>query len=318
MSAANPIAVSEEEPFVIGKSDLAYFFNNPCRCDCALVLLCTSGHAQVTVDLRRGPLQLNTIVLLLPGSVLMFDDASADFSVRFGAFSPDLFGEAGFRLGLSFFSFLKENPISQVNERMAAGLSTWFEIMDYTYQDRGNMFRKTIVRNRLQNIMLELYDKIQRKVSSQCPTTSNRQMELFHRFVSLVHDCCIEEREVSFYADKLCISTRYLSAIVRRTTHQSAKELIDKIVIMEIKVLLQNTTLPIQEIAIKCISRISLIWGVISRNILGSLHRLSGRRADSLPTSCPERFYGRSPRFTRADFSVRVKRFYGLPLRSSM
>ena len=73
MSAANPIAVSEEEPFVIGKSDLAYFFNNPCRCDCALVLLCTSGHAQVTVDLRRGPLQLNTIVLLLPGSVLMFD-----------------------------------------------------------------------------------------------------------------------------------------------------------------------------------------------------------------------------------------------------
>ena len=197
MSAANPIAVSEEEPFVIGKSDLAYFFNNPCRCDCALVLLCTSGHAQVTVDLRRGPLQLNTI------------------------------------------------------ERMAAGLSTWFEIMDYTYQDRGNMFRKTIVRNRLQNIMLELYDKIQRKVSSQCPTTSNRQMELFHRFVSLVHDCCIEEREVSFYADKLCISTRYLSAIVRRTTHQSAKELIDKIVIMEIKVLLQNTTLPIQEIAYK-------------------------------------------------------------------
>ena len=164
MSAANPIAVSEEEPFVIGKSDLAYFFNNPCRCDCALVLLCTSGHAQVTVDLRRGPLQLNMIVLLLPGSVLMFDDASADFSVRFGAFSPDLFGEAGFRLGLSFFSFLKENPISQVNERMAAGLSTWFEIMDYTYQDRGNMFRKTIVRNRLQNIMLEHYDKI-------CPIT---------------------------------------------------------------------------------------------------------------------------------------------------
>ena len=53
MTAVNPITVSEEEPFVIGKSDLAYFFNNPCRCDCALVLLCTSGHAQVTVDLRR-------------------------------------------------------------------------------------------------------------------------------------------------------------------------------------------------------------------------------------------------------------------------
>mgnify|MGYP006975045505 CR=1 FL=1 len=110
MSAANPIAVSEEEPFVIGKSDLAYFFNNPCRCDCALVLLCTSGHAQVTVDLRRGPLQLNTIVLLLPGSVLMFDDASADFFGEVRRLLSRPVRGAGFRLGLSFFSFLKEIP----------------------------------------------------------------------------------------------------------------------------------------------------------------------------------------------------------------
>ena len=251
MSAVNPIAVSEEEPFIIGKSDLSYFANNPCRCECALVMICTSGHAEVTVDLRRGPLRPNTIVLLFPTSVLMIDHATPDFSVTFGAFSPDLFGEAGFRLGPSFFSLLKENPISQVTEKMASVLFIWFEIMDYTYQDRGNMFRKTIVKNRLQNALLEVYDKMQRKMSSRCPTTSNRQMELFHRFVSLVHDHCIEEREVSFYADKLCISTRYLSAIVRRTTHHSAKELIDKIVVMEIKVLLQNTPLPIQEIAYK-------------------------------------------------------------------
>lgn len=107
MTAVNPITVSEEEPFVIGKSDLAYFFNNPCRCDCALVLLCTSGHAQVTVDLRRGPLQLNTIVLLLPGSVLMLDDASDDFSVRFGAFSPDLFGGGRISAGALVFQLFE-------------------------------------------------------------------------------------------------------------------------------------------------------------------------------------------------------------------
>lgn len=79
MSAVNPIAVSEEEPFIIGKSDLSYFANNPCRCECALVMICTSGHAEVTVDLRRGPLRPNTIVLLFPTSVLMIDHATPDF-----------------------------------------------------------------------------------------------------------------------------------------------------------------------------------------------------------------------------------------------
>lgn len=76
-------------------------------------------------------------------------------------------------------------------------------------------------------------------------------MALFHRFVFLAHDYCTEEREVSFYADKLCISARYLSDVVRRTTHQSVKELVDKIVALGIKVLLQSTALPIQEIAYK-------------------------------------------------------------------
>ena len=193
---------------------------------------------------------------------------------------------------------------------MAAGLSTWFEIMDYTYQDRGNMFRKTIVRNRLQNIMLELYDKIQRKVSSQCPTTSNRQMELFHRFVFLVHDYCIEEREVSFYADKLCISTRYLSAIVRRTTHQSAKELIDKIVVMEIKVFASEHYPADSGDRLQNAFPGSVLFGALFQETYWDLS--IGFPAGE-PIVCRQvarnDFTGGRPRFTRTEKSARVKRF---------
>lgn len=56
---------------------------------------------------------------------------------------------------------------------MTAGLSSWFEIMDYIYQDRDNIFRNTIVKNRLQNVLLEMYDKMQRKASNLQPTTSS-------------------------------------------------------------------------------------------------------------------------------------------------
>lgn len=251
MSVLNPIAVSEEESFIIGKSNLAFFLNNHHRSESGVIMFCESGTAEMTVNLRRGEIVPNTIVLILPSTLLLLDNASDDFSMTYGAFSPDLFAEAGFRLGPSFFRFLSENPFSLVNDKIAKGLYVWFEIMAYSYQDRENMFRKTIVKNRLQNILLEMYDKIQREVSSQPPTTSGRQTELFHKFISLVHDVCAEQREVSFYADKLCISTRYLSAIVRRITRHSAKELIDNIVMVEIKVLLQNTSLPIQEIAYK-------------------------------------------------------------------
>lgn len=53
-----------------------------------------------------------------------------------------------------------------------------------------------------------------------------------------------------FYADRLCISTKYLTGICRSITNgASAKQIIDQHVILEIKVLLQSTELSMQEIA---------------------------------------------------------------------
>lgn len=251
MTSANPFVVSEKEPFVIGKSDLSYFRGQSRRCAVGLVLFCESGTADMTINLRRGILGPNTVVLTLPGTTVMLENVSPDLRVHYAAFAPDLIGEAGFRLGPSFFGYLGANPFILVEEKVAEGILSWFKSMMYTYQDHENIFRRTIVKNRLQNILLEMYDKIQRRANSQGPTSTSRQSELFHKFLSLIHEHCTEQREVVFYADKLCISTRYLSAIARKMASLSAKELIDRFVIMEIKILLQNTTLPVQEISYK-------------------------------------------------------------------
>ena len=147
----------------------------------------------------------------------------------------------------------------------------------YTYRDRNNVFRNTIIRNRLQNVLLEIYDKLQRyaNMQQQAPETTTRQTELFHRFVALVHEHSSQQREVSFYADKLCISTRYLSTIVRNIAHSSAKEFIDRSVLLEIKMLLQSTDLSVQEIATACIFPTSPIWGRISSKQYGRVsHRV--------------------------------------------
>lgn len=250
MSAAtNPLIVSAEEPFTVGKSDLAFFRNNPVRCEGGVVLFCRRGSAEMTLDLRRGTLRTNSVVFVLPGTLLMISNSSPDFEISYCAFTHGLFSEVCFRLEPSFFRFIGKSPFSLIDRTEARNFESWFEMMEYSFRDRENSFRMTIFKNRLQNTFLEMYDKIQRKVTFLCPTTSDRQTELFHKFISLVHDHCDRQREVAFYADRLCISTRYLSGIVRRITQHSAKELIDRTVIMDIKALLQSTTLPIQEIA---------------------------------------------------------------------
>lgn len=251
MSLINPIITTPDDQFVVGESDFGFFNNYVGRCESGALLFCRDGSAEATVNQHQGPVCRNTLLLLLPGSVLMLTNRTSDFRMVYCAFSRDLFSEAAFRLEPAFFHALGKTPISYPPRRIIEGAVIWFQMASYTYRDRGNVFRNTIIRNRLQNVLLEIYDKLQRFAAKQhrVPDTTTRQMELFHRFVALLHENCSRERDVAFYADKLCISTRYLSSIVRGVAHSSAKEFIDRSVMLEIKVLLQTTDLSVQEIA---------------------------------------------------------------------
>ena len=60
-----------------------------------------------------------------------------------------------------------------------------------------------------------------------------------------------ENKDVAFYADKLCITSKYLTMVIKETSGKSAKDWIVEYIILEIKALLKNTNLNIQEIAIK-------------------------------------------------------------------
>ena len=234
MTQVNPIITTPEEQFVVGESDLAFFSGYACRIDGGAILFCRSGAAEVSVNQYQGHVCRNTLVLLLPGSILMLTGRTEDFRVTFCAFSRDLFAEAAFRLEPSFFHALRERPITSPPHRIVEGASIWFQMAAYTYRDRNNVFRNTIIKNRLQNLLLESFDKMQRFAARRprTPETTTRQTELFHRFVTLVQAHSSQEREVSFYADKLCISTRYLSTIVRTVARSSAKEFIDRSVVL--------------------------------------------------------------------------------------
>lgn len=250
MAEYNPIMTTPEEQFVVGDTDLRYFEEHSCRTEGGAILFCRRGSATVTVDQLRDRVTRDTLLLLLPGSILHLNERTDDFRVRFCAFSLELFSEAAYRLDPSFFHILHEHAIIRLPDRIIEGVRNWFQMASYTYRDRGNIFRNTIIRNRLQNVLLEAFDKTQRfapDVHSQTGTT--RQADLFQRFVALVHEHCTEQREVAFYADRLCISTRYLSTIIRSVAHSTAKEFIDRSVVLEIKMLLGSTELSVQEIA---------------------------------------------------------------------
>lgn len=83
------------------------------------------------------------------------------------------------------------------------------------------------------------------------PSPRTRKLNYVHEFLQVVEQNYRRERNVAFYADKLCITPKYLSLLVKEVTGMSAASIIDKYVITEAKNMLRFSGDTIQQVAYK-------------------------------------------------------------------
>ncbi len=79
--------------------------------------------------------------------------------------------------------------------------------------------------------------------------TPSRSDELLQRFLALVNDHYIDQHDLPFYAEQLCITTTYLSRLVREMFGCTAKDIINRALIAEAEYQLRTTSLTIAQIA---------------------------------------------------------------------
>ena len=72
---------------------------------------------------------------------------------------------------------------------------------------------------------------------------------LTKEFLTLVKANFREERQLKFYADKMCITPRYLSRVVKECTQFSAADWIERCVVLEARALLKSTNMTVQQIS---------------------------------------------------------------------
>ena len=246
----NPLLTTKAETFRAGEDDLDFYRNRLIKLTNGALLYCTKGEAAFSIDLEEYHIVPNTNVMLLPGSILSLKSATKDFRVHYFAYSGEMIKVACFRLDPAFMHFMKENACyTHTDPEAIRAITGLIGASAAVYGDKENRFQESIAQNLLQIFFLDTYDKVQRYFTKEQLEGSNRKGQLFKKFIHLVHTHCTNQRDVAFYAEQLCISTRYLSAITREAGNISAKEIIDEFLMLEIKVALQSTNLSLKEIA---------------------------------------------------------------------
>ena len=106
----NPFEIKRGESFVIGDSDLRELLDSPYKTGYGMILFCYQGTANISVDLNRWDIRRDTVIVLIPDTILTLNASSEDFKVQYISYSKTLFDDAEFRLDPPFFRFIKDNP----------------------------------------------------------------------------------------------------------------------------------------------------------------------------------------------------------------
>lgn len=218
--------------------------------DTAIVFV-TSGSAVIEVDYRRYEIRENQVALLPPSSIFLCATQSDDFAANCVRFSQSVTEEVTSKFEPTFFAFLTEYPVGNLSSADSLHLGQMVESLHYVLENEHHIYRTQIAKLLLQCFYLDLYNHCKEQIAQRSTPNVNNQEKLFMRFLTLVHDHAACERDLAFYADKLCISKRYLSSLVSKQTGRTPKDFIDARCIQEIKLLLHNSDDSMQNIALR-------------------------------------------------------------------
>lgn len=108
-------------------------------------------------------------------------------------------------------------------------------------------FRREVVGRVMQLFLYDLWTVYEHGLAKM--DTSDRAAQLFLRFLGLVQANVRTRREVAFYADKLCVTSKYLSEISRAVTGIPASQWIGFYATYELVALLDDNTKSVTDIA---------------------------------------------------------------------
>ena len=227
------------------------FFEYPAKIDVAVSAIVVKGSVETSIDLKRHVIKENQIIAIRPDQILQYHYISNDFSGRFVVMSQNFLdsiqiyiGEQRYPLFLAF----KDNPIIQCSQYEMELCLEYFTLLDKAVKMRDNPNRIETVKYLTLALLyaLNTFSKRHQDVRNEPYSRKDVIFESFYKLIQLHHK---ENRTVTFYADKLCLTPKYLTTVIKEATGTTAHNWINEYVILSAKAMLKSTTKTVQEIS---------------------------------------------------------------------
>ncbi|WP_338159040.1 helix-turn-helix domain-containing protein [uncultured Phocaeicola sp.] len=238
------------------ESNLDFLLPSPLYFNCGVQILCVHGNGVISTGAQCFHLQEMSEIIFWDGSIMQLLHSSDDFQVRMVLYPKRVFLQAAVSLDTTFFNYMREFPLYNHGQEKDAQswekVNLWLDMAKMLFTQPAGLFKERLELNFLQSMLMWIFSTIPDTYVSVARSYTRKQL-LFHRFMHLIHEYALREHQIGFYADRLCISSRYLNEItVEYSKGKTPKELIDEQLTVEIKVQLNKLDLSVEEVAGIC------------------------------------------------------------------
>ena len=198
----------------------------------------TRGEGEVNFNLVDHHLTEGTLIYIGPGTIITPIRFSNDLELQgIGLFADFPMPFADGQFPSAFNGQVRDFQLPVAKE----DLQTARNILDTLWHlvHQPDYHRQTA--SSLVAALMHHYDRLFHQQVDNLAATRSREQTIFDRFILLVNQHCREQHQISYYAERLCLTERYLGTIVRQTSGTTAKEWIDRALIARIKVELRHT-----------------------------------------------------------------------------
>lgn len=226
---------------------------HPFSLDAFVFFLCEEGSVDIVTNLSNYHVVAGELFINFPGQIMEVESVD-NCRVRIVALDLDLVRKMNMDIK-PFAQKLLDLKAMHNFAIPATAMAEMYGISDALSEEiRNNKpddASAEILRNLYMAFLFKIVRAIDRIVTVQSvdKQTFNKNAGYFKDFLLLLNQHFKEERSVGFYAERMHLSPKYFTTLIKKTSGQTAAEWINSYVIIEAKNLLKYSTMNVQEIA---------------------------------------------------------------------
>ena len=220
------------------------------------IVICTNGKVQAQMNGMQMELHKNQVAVI-PQNVTVTDVmVSPDFDLK-GMFLTNRILQSFLREKMNIWNdmmYIHRQHIVTMDEDEILFYTHFYDMLKLAIaKGKDNPLQTDVIQSLLRSAILALCGAMKWMLSNENQLSIvNSQLSTgkshFQRFLDLLHSSEIKHRTVEAYANDLCISPKYLTAVCKKNSGRTANEWITEHVMEDIRYYLRQTDLSIKEI----------------------------------------------------------------------